>query len=82
MNKEAKKTDQLIQIYKEDPVKENLKALVHQVQKTTFMVPAMMPKDVDMEEIKKTARESGGGPVQMPEGNETSMKIGGNYRRQ
>lgn len=68
MNKEAKKTDQLIQIYKEDPVKENLKALVHQVQKTTFMVPAMMPKDVDMEEIKKTARESGGGPLQMPEG--------------
>ena len=36
MNKEAQKTEQLIQIYKEDPAKENLNALVHQVQKTIY----------------------------------------------
>lgn len=68
MNQEAKKTDQLIQIYKDDPVKENLRALVHQVQKTPFLIPAMMPKDANMEEIQALAKEKVGQAVKLPEG--------------
>ena len=34
MNNETKKTETLIQIYKEDPVRDNLRALVHQMRKT------------------------------------------------
>lgn len=56
MSQEAKKTEDLIHIYKEDAVKENLNALIHQVQRTVFLIPAMMPKDVDVEELKKKAQ--------------------------
>ena len=37
MNNETKKTETLIQIYKEDPVRDNLRALVHQMRKTVFL---------------------------------------------
>lgn len=68
MNQETKKTDQLIKIYKEDPVKENLHALVHQVRRTIFLIPALMPDNTDMEEFKKTAEEHKGEQMKLPEG--------------
>ncbi len=68
MNKEAQKTEQLIQIYKEDPVKENLNALIHQMQKTIFLVPANLPDSVDKESLKKEVEAKQGGHVQLPEG--------------
>lgn len=68
MNNETKKAEQLIQIYKEDMVKDNLRALIHQLQKTMFIIPAMLPKDVDKEDLQKMALESGGGVVKLPEG--------------
>lgn len=68
MNNETKKAEQLIQIYKEDAVQDNLRALIHQLQKTTFLIPAMMPQDVNKEELQKMALENGGGAVKLPEG--------------
>ena len=68
MNNETKKAEQLIQIYKEDMVKDNLRALLHQLQKTMFIIPAMLPKDVNKEELQKIAVESGEGVVKLPEG--------------
>ena len=58
MNKEAQKTEQLIQIYKEDPAKENLNALVHQVQKTIFLVPANLPDNIDKEALKQEVKDN------------------------
>lgn len=68
MSSEKKKTEQLIQIYKEDRTEVNLRALVHQVQKTVFMVPSMMPSDIDKDEIRRMVEESGGKPAKLPEG--------------
>lgn len=68
MNKEAQKTEQLIQFYKEDPVKENLNALIHQMQKTIFLVPANLPDSVDKEAVKKEVLEKKGGQVELPKG--------------
>lgn len=68
MSNETKKTEQLIQIYKDDPVADNLQALIHQANRTTFLIPAMMPKDVDREEIKQLILESGGQPSKLPDG--------------
>ena len=53
MNHETKKTEQLIPIYKEDTAKENLQALVHQMKKTVFIVPAMLPDTPEIQEIKQ-----------------------------
>ena len=68
MNKEAQKTEQLIQIYKEDPAKENLNALVHQVQKTIFLVPANLPDNIDKEALKQEVKDNPNEKVQLPEG--------------
>lgn len=68
MNKEAQKTEQLIQIYKEDPAKENLNALVHQVQKTIFLVPANLPDSIDKEALKQEVKDNPNEKVQLPEG--------------
>lgn len=68
MNKEAEKTEQLIRIYKEDPAKENFDALIHQVQKTIFLVPANLPEGVDKEALKNEIKEKRRGRVQLPEG--------------
>lgn len=57
MNEETVKTEQYIQTYKENPTKENLKTLVHQVQKTIFLIPALLPEGVNAEEIQKKAQE-------------------------
>lgn len=66
MNNETKKTEQLIQIYKEDPVKENLNALIHQVRKTVFLVPGILPDTPEAEEFRKKAKESAGQQLQLP----------------
>lgn len=68
MNKEAQKTEQLIQIYKEDPAKENLNALIHQVQKTIFLVPANLPDNIDKEALKQEVKDSPNERVTLPEG--------------
>lgn len=68
MNKEAQKTEQLIQIYNEDPAKENLNALVHQVQKTIFLVPANLPDNIDKEALKQEVKDNPNEKVQLPEG--------------
>lgn len=57
MNRETEKTEQLAKIYREDPVTDNLKALVHQLTKTMFIVPATVAPDVDKEEVKRLAEE-------------------------
>lgn len=68
MSNETKKTEQLIQIYKEDPVLENFKALVHQMRKTVFLVPAMLPDTPEAEELRKIAQENPGQQAQLPKG--------------
>lgn len=68
MNKEAQKTEQLIQIYKDDPAKENLNALVHQVQKTIFLVPANLPDNIDKEALKQEVKDNPNEKVPLPEG--------------
>jgi len=57
MNRETEKTEQLAKIYREDPVTDNLKALVHQLTKTMFIVPATVAPDADKEEVKRLAEE-------------------------
>ena len=68
MNHETKKTEQLIQIYKEDTAKENLQALVHQMKKTVFIVPAMLPDTPEIQEIKQKVKENPGQQIQLPKG--------------
>lgn len=68
MNQETQKTDQLIKIYKEDPSKDNLRALVHQVRRTVFLIPAMMPEGTDMEAFQKQAKEHNGTQFQLEDG--------------
>lgn len=66
MNNETKKTETLIQIYKEDPVRDNLRALVHQMRKTMFISPAILPNTPEAEEFKRTAKENNGQQVTLP----------------
>lgn len=68
MNKDLEKTQELVKAYKEKPEKESFKAMVLQIQNTTFLVPATLPEDVDREEIRKRAIESAGAPSKLPEG--------------
>ena len=68
MNNETKKTEQLIQIYKEDAVRENLKALVHQMKKTVFLIPAMLPDTPEISEIKQKVKENPGQQINLPKG--------------
>ena len=66
MNNETKKTETLIQIYKEDPVRDNLRALVHQMRKTMFLSPAILPNTPEAEEFKRQAKEKNGQQLQLP----------------
>lgn len=66
MNSENKKTEQLIQIYKEDMAQENLKALLHQMKKTVFLTPAMLPDTPEVRELKKSIKENPGEQITMP----------------
>lgn len=68
MNNETKKTEQLIQIYKEDMARENLKALVRQLKKTVFLVPAMLPDTPEVREVKQKVKENPGEQVNLPKG--------------
>lgn len=68
MNNETTKTEQLIKFYKEDPAKENLQALVHQMKKTTFFVPGMFPDTPEIQEMKEQAKANPGQQVKLPEG--------------
>lgn len=66
MNNETKKTETLIQIYKDDPVRDNLRALVHQMKKTVFLSPAILPDTPEAEEFRRLAREKSGEQLQLP----------------
>ena len=66
MNNETKKTETLIQIYKEDPVRDNLRALVHQMRKTVFLSPAILPNTPEAEEFRRKAKEKNGQQLQLP----------------
>lgn len=66
MNNETKKTETLIQIYKEDPVRDNLRALVHQMKKTVFLSPAVLPNTPQAEEFKRLAKEKNGEQLTLP----------------
>lgn len=68
MNNESKKTEQLIQIYKEDTAQENLKALIHQMKKTVFLIPAMLPDTPEINEIKQKVKENPGQQINLPKG--------------
>ncbi len=68
MNHEAKKTEQLIQIYKEDGARENLQALIHQMKKTVFFIPAMLPDTPEVREAKQKVKENPGRQIQLPKG--------------
>ena len=68
MNNERKKTEQLLQIYKEDMAKENLSALLHQMKKTIFLVPAMLPDTPEVREVKQRLKENPGEKVSLPQG--------------
>ncbi|GFI26702.1 hypothetical protein IMSAGC012_01825 [Lachnospiraceae bacterium] len=68
MNNETTKTEQLIQIYKEDSVKENLKALMHQMKKTSFFVPAIFPDTPEVLELKQQMKERPGQQIKLPKG--------------
>ena len=66
LNKETQKTETLIQIYKEDPVRDNLRALVHQMRKTMLLSPAILPNTPEAEEFRRLARENNGGQLKLP----------------
>ena len=66
MNNETKKTETLIQIYKEDPVRDNLRALVHQMRKTLFLSPAILPNTPEAEEFRRLAKEKKGEQLTLP----------------
>lgn len=68
MSNKTKNTEQLIKMYKEDPAKENLRALVKQMEQDTFFVPAMLPDTPEVEEMKKQAKENPGMQFEFPEG--------------
>lgn len=68
MDNETKKTEQLIQIYKEDAAMENLQALVHQMKKTVFFVPAMLPDTPEVQEAKRQVKENPGQQIKLPKG--------------
>lgn len=65
---ETKKTEQLIQIYKEDAVQENLRALIHQMKKSIFLVPAMLPDTPEVREVKQKVKENPGEKINLPKG--------------
>ena len=67
-NNETIKTEQLIKYYKEDPVQDNLRALVHQMKKTSFFVPGMFPDTPEIQAMKEQAKENPGVQVRLPEG--------------
>ena len=66
LNKETQKTETLIQIYKEDPVRDNLRALVHQMRKTVFLSPAILPDTPEAEEFRRLAKEKNGQQLTLP----------------
>ena len=68
MSSENKKTEQLIQLYKEDTAKENLNALLHQMKKTVFLTPAMLPDTQEARELKQHIKENPGEQIKMPKG--------------
>ncbi len=68
MENERKKTEQMIQFYKEDRAKENLDALVHQMKKTIFIIPAMLPDTPEVNEVKQKVKENPGQQIQLPKG--------------
>lgn len=68
MDNEAKKTEQLVRIYKEDTARENLEALVYQMKKTVFLTPAMLPDTPQVQEAKRKVRENPGQQVNLPKG--------------
>ena len=67
-SKEVEKTEQLIQYYKEDSAQENLQALVHQMKKTVFLIPAMLPDTPEINEIKQKVKENPGVKINLPKG--------------
>lgn len=67
-NKEAEKTEQLIQFYKEDTAGENLQALIHQMKKTIFLIPAMLPDTPEINEIKQKVKDNPGVKINLPKG--------------
>lgn len=67
MDNETKKTEQLIQIYKENRAEENFYALMQQMQKTVFFVPAILPDTPEMREIRQKMREHPGEKINLPE---------------
>ncbi len=68
MSSENKKTEQLIQIYKEDTVPENLQALLHQMKKTVFLTPAILPDTPEVREFKQSIKDNPKGQMKMPKG--------------
>ena len=68
MSNENKKTEQLIQIYKEDTVPENLQALLHQMKKTVFLTPAILPDTPEVREFKQSIKDKQEGQMKMPKG--------------
>lgn len=68
MGNETKKTEQLIQIYKEDAAQENLKALIHQMKKSIFLVPAILPDTPEVREVKQKVKENPGEKINLPKG--------------
>ena len=68
MSSENQKTEQLIQIYKEDTAQENLKALLHQMKKTVFLTPAMLPNTPEVQELKQSMKDKPGEQIKMPKG--------------
>lgn len=68
MSSENKKTEQLIQIYKEDTAQENLNALLHQMKKTVFFTPAILPDTPEVRELKQSIKENPGEQIKMPKG--------------
>lgn len=80
MNNETKKTEQLIQIYKEDAARENLQALIHQMKKTVFFIPAMLPDTPEVREAKQKVKENPGRQIQLPKGTAPMPAILNNNR--
>lgn len=68
MSSEIQKTVELMKKHKEEPTKETFEALVQQVRKTTFLIPANFPTDVDVAALRQQAMEHEGERMKMPEG--------------
>lgn len=68
MNNETSKIEQLIQAYMQDQGQSNLEALVSEIQKTQFYIPAMLPNTPEVEALRKSAKENKGQQVKIPDG--------------